>query len=587
MGGSTIRQPIITILAHVDHGKTTLLDSIRSTAIAKKEAGGITQEIGATVVPVDTVKSLCGEKLKKMGIELTLSGLLFIDTPGHEAFTNLRKRGGSIADLAVLLIDINEGLQPQTLEAIEILKTYKVPFIVAANKIDRLFGWKPMQKACFSDSFAGQDAETRKRLDEKTYMLVGELYKHGFNCERFDRVDDFTKQIVIIPTSGKTGEGIPELLLYIAGLCQKYLDLKTDVSGPGKGTVLEVKEVRGLGATIDVIVYDGVVKKGDRIVVCGRRGCITTNVRALLQPKPLEEIRDPKKKFHAVDEVHASCGVKIAAPGLDEALPGSTLLVAVDEENAKRMVEEEVESIEVQTDQNGIVLKTDSLGSLEAVTKLLMREGIPVRSASVGQVTKREVIEAAAVRENDRYLGAVFGFNTKVLPEAEEEAGAAGVKIISTRVVYELIDEYGKWKEEEARREKDEALRMSLSPVKLKVMPGYVFRQSNPAICGVEVLEGTLKKPCPLINGKGRRVGRVHGIQKDKENVGHADKGEQVAVSIEGATIGRQINEGDILFTNIPLREFHELEKVYSKKEEGQLLEEIREIKKSYKEETR
>jgi len=147
-GDSMLRQPIITVLGHVDHGKTTLLDKIRKTAIAAKEAGGITQAIGTTEIPTNVIKTLCGKLLERFKIKLIISGLLFIDTPGHEAFTTLRKRGGSIADLAILVIDINEGIMPQTIESLEILKVSRIPFIIALNKIDRIKGWTSAKEIC-------------------------------------------------------------------------------------------------------------------------------------------------------------------------------------------------------------------------------------------------------------------------------------------------------------------------------------------------------------------------------------------------------------------------------------------------------
>src|SRR3989338_9244629 len=323
-----IRKPIITVLGHVDHGKTTFLDKIRGTAIAAREAGAITQHIGATEVPISVIRELSGELIEKYGFKIELSGLLFIDTPGHAAFTNLRKRGGSIADLAVLVVDLTQGFQPQTIEAIEILKSFKVPFIVAANKVDKIHGWAS-HYGTFTNSIKAQNESVQTDLDTKVYEIVGKLYELGFQSERFDRIADFTKQIPIIPVSAKLGDGIPETLLFLAGLSQRFLEKKLTINedDPGVGTVLEIKEEKGLGKTMDVIVYDGVLSVGDEIVVGGKSGVIKAKVRALLEPKPLNEIRDPKEKFNNVKSVHAAARVKVAAPGLDQALAGSPMLV--------------------------------------------------------------------------------------------------------------------------------------------------------------------------------------------------------------------------------------------------------------------
>ena len=320
-----IRQPIIAVLGHVDHGKTTLLDRIRKTNVAGKEAGGITQHIGATEVPIEVVKEIAGPLLSLWKGEIKLPGLLFIDTPGHEAFTSLRARGGSLADLAILIIDVNEGFQPQTLESIEILKKYKTPFIVAANKIDRIKGWKVKENEAFLLNFKKQDQRAQQELETKLWEVIGKFYELGFQANRFDRVQDFTKELAIVPISAKYGIGVAELLVLIAGLSQKYLEqkLKIEVEGPARGTILEVREELGLGTTIDVIIYDGTLKKDDTIVVGGKDRAIVTKIRALLKPKPLDEIRDPRFRFDHVEEVAAASGIKIAAPDLDGALAGS------------------------------------------------------------------------------------------------------------------------------------------------------------------------------------------------------------------------------------------------------------------------
>ncbi|MCS7131860.1 MAG: translation initiation factor IF-2, partial [Hadesarchaea archaeon] len=288
MAARKIRQPIISVLGHVDHGKTTLLDKIRGTAVAAREPGQITQWIGASEVPVSAIEKVCGRLINLLGIKLAVPGLLFIDTPGHEAFTNLRRRGGALADLAALVVDVTEGFMPQTLESLTILKSYRTPFMLVANKIDKIPGWRPMPDACFLDSFAKQREEVKRALDDEVYELVGKLHEQGFEAERFDRVSDFRRQVCIVPASARTGEGIPEVLAVLAGLAQRFLEreLTIEVSGPARGTVLEVKEEVGMGTTIDVIIYDGTLARGDQFVVGGLDRVIRSKVRGLLQPKP-------------------------------------------------------------------------------------------------------------------------------------------------------------------------------------------------------------------------------------------------------------------------------------------------------------
>jgi len=382
----TIRQPIVALLGHVDHGKTLLLDSIRGTTVQMGEAGGITQHIGASFIPIDIIKKFCGPLLEKLNIKVTIPGLLFIDTPGHEAFITLRRRGGSVADLAILVVDINEGFQPQTEESLNFLKQFKTPFLVAATKIDLIPGWYPHKNECFMDSFKKQGEGIQEDLENKIYELIAQLSQRGFEAERFDRVLDFKKQITIIPTSGKTGEGIPELLMMLTGLAQRFLKERLEVSNESRGTVLEIKELRGLGTTIDAIIYDGTVKRGDHLIIGGKEPTVT-KIKALLRPSALKELR-VEKKFDSVKEVHAAAGIKISAPNLENVIAGSPIICVstsskIDE--AKHIVQKEVEEVEFSAEGEGVIAKADTLGSLEALIKLLKDNGIPIKKAEVEQ----------------------------------------------------------------------------------------------------------------------------------------------------------------------------------------------------------
>ncbi|MBL7170295.1 MAG: translation initiation factor IF-2, partial [Candidatus Aenigmarchaeota archaeon] len=393
-----IRQPIVAVLGHVDHGKTTILDSIRGSVVQKGEAGGITQHIGASFIPIDIIKGFCGDLLKKLKIDVKIPGLLFVDTPGHEAFTTLRRRGGSVADLAILVIDVNKGFQPQTDESLEYLKKFKTPFVVATNKIDLLPGWFPKPKACFIDTVKQQGYDVSGDLEDKLYTIVGQLSERGFESERFDRVEDFKKQVAIVPVSGKTGEGIPELLMVLAGLSQQFLKERLEVTEQAKGSVLEVKEVKGLGTTIDVIVYDGTVHVGDHLIIGGKEPLVT-KVKALLRPPALKELR-VEKKFDYIKEVSAAAGVKVSAPNLEGVIAGSPIICVCHShqiEDAKQKIQKEVEEVEFSLNVDGVVAKADTLGSLEALIKMLKDNDIPIRKAGIGPVIKQDVVEADTV----------------------------------------------------------------------------------------------------------------------------------------------------------------------------------------------
>lgn len=582
-----IRQPIISVLGHVDHGKTLLLDKIRGTTVANREAGAITQHIGATGVPVPTVEEICGRFLNKFTSgDLDIPGLLFIDTPGHEAFANLRSRGGALADLAILVVDVTEGFQPQTLESINHLKSNETPFVVAANKCDLLPGWKPSPNSCFIDTFKNQNSRVQEELDEKIYEIVGELDDHGFQSERFDRVGDFKKQVGIVPTSAKTGEGIPELLAILAGLSQRYMEkeLAVEVSGPARGTVLEVKEERGLGKTIDAIIYDGTLSTQDEVAIGGLDKVILSKVRALLQPRPLDEIRDPQERFKHVDKVSAAAGVKIAAPDIEEVVAGAPIWgIESDDEVDEicQLVRDRLESIRIEKDKNGVIVKADTLGSLEALEDQLNVNEIPIRRADVGDVTRRDTLEAGAVAEEEPLLGVVLAFNTDILPHAEDEADERGVKILKNDVIYRLIEDYEEWVEEEKARIRAEKLEGLKRPGKASIKPGYVFRKNQPAIVGVDVLGGIVRPGFPLMDKEGERVGIVREIQSEQENVSEAESGDELAFSISGPTVGRQIKEGDVLYVDIPrdhVKKLKELTDILSE-DEVRVMEEIISIK--------
>lgn len=551
-----IRQPIVVVLGHVDTGKTLLLDQIRKSSVQAREVGGMTQHIGASFFPLETLTGLCGPLLKKLKGKIQIPGLLVIDTPGHEAFANLRKRGGGVADIAILVIDILKGFEAQTYECVEILKARKTPFIVAANKIDRIPGWKSKEKESFLASYQEQDHYVRQDLDERLYSIIGTFSRLGFQTDRFDKITDFTRTASMVPVSAKTGEGVPELLAVLVGLTQQYLQSRLQVTeGPARGTVLEVKEEPGLGITLNAVIYDGIIRKGDVIVVGGKEKPIVTKIRAVLLPKPLDEIRDPRDKFSSVDDVSAAAGIKIVAPDLENSLAGAPIYAVPSVEKLEEYVQtisEEVEKIRIETDVDGIVLKTDALGSLEAITESLKQNNVPIRLADVGDVSKRDVTEAEVVKEHEPLYGAVLAFNVKILPDAEEEATNRKIPIFRHNIIYHLIDDYTKWSKAEQEAKLQKQLDLLVKPGKIRVLPGYVFRRAKPAIVGVEVLSGQIKPKYALIKEDGGEVGEVMQIQDKGQVVSEAKTGMEVAISLDKAIVGRHIFEKDTLYVKVP-----------------------------------
>jgi translation initiation factor 5B len=550
-----LRSPIVTVLGHIDHGKTSLLDRMRGTGVQAREVGGITQHIGASFFPTETIMSICGNLLKSVNTELKIDGLLFIDTPGHEAYLNLRRRGGAIADIAILVIDINEGALTQTYESLKILRSGKTPFLIAANKMDKIPGWKSKPGMTLAQAIKAQPVSVQAEIDRRIYEIVGALSANNIQSDRFDRVADFKTNVAIVPTSAKTGDGIPELLMVLSGLTQQFMTERLRVSsGPAKGAVLEIREETGLGLTLDTIIYEGVLKKTDTVIVGGLEEVVVAKIRALMLPKPLDEIRDPKEKFTSVSEVHAAAGVKIVSPDIHGAVAGAPVYAVSDPdkvEEVKKKVREEVKAIRIQTDKSGIVLKTDTLGSLEAVSQFLRDRKVPIRKADVGPVVKRDVIEAAASGDTDPLNAVILGFNVKFAPDIDELAAEYGVESFLNEVIYRLYDEYNAWIMVKREQAKAESLSSIIRPGKIEMLPQYIFRHSKPAVAGVRV-HGVIKPRIVLMDSTGKRVGTIMQIQDRNVNLEEATTGMEVAVSIRGPTIGRQIKEDDILYVDIP-----------------------------------
>ena len=580
-----IRSPIVSVLGHVDHGKTTLLDYIRGSAIADKEAGGITQHIGATEIPNDTIDEICGSFISALTIKDLIPGLFFIDTPGHAAFTSLRKRGGALADLAVLIVDVNDGFKPQTFEALNILKMYKTPFIVVANKIDMIFGWETHEGLSFKESFNQQAQSVKQALDTKVYEIVGTLHKEGFQSERFDRISDFASQISIIPISARSGEGIIEVLAMLLGLAQEYLteQLEINEDAPAKGTVLEIKEETGLGLTVDSIIYDGVLRTNDEIaLMTSNNEVLTTKIRSILRPLPLEEMRDSKKKFKKFDEVVAAAGIKIAAPNLDDVVSGSPLRVLNDEEDVEEEILKEIEDITINTDDEGILVKADTLGSLEAIVQLLKELDIPIREADIGDVNRRDIINSSiALNENEAH-GAIIAFNVGVHQNSEEDLNNSDVMLFKGDVIYQIIEDYEEWIKQREEAKKKAFYNAIIKPAKFMSLPKLVFRQSKPAIIGVEALSGTVKQGQKLINKNGESVGIIASMEDKGETLPDISRGQRVAMAIDNAIVGKDFDEGDELFIDIPENHYKFIEREFKDKlteDEFETLYEFLEIK--------
>ena len=552
-----LRHPVVVVLGHVDSGKTSLLDKIRGTAVQAREAGGITQHIGASFFPIDTIKRVTGDLFNKISTsDSQIPGILVIDTPGHEVFATLRVRGGSAADIAIIVVDANKGFEAQTEESIDILKRRKVPFVVALNKVDTISGWhSDLRGDSISKAVGMQDKSVVTALDEMIYNVVGSLSRSGYNSEAFWRIKNFTKEVAIVPVSARTGVGIPELLAVLIGLTQQYLSRKLERDEEqGRGIVLEINEEIGLGPAANVILFDGILRQGSSVIVAKRSNAVVARVKAILLPKPLDEMRDPRDKFRHVSEVVSAAGVKITSPDLTGVMAGSPLFVINQKEDEARLraiVEAEIKNTFVSKDINGVIMKCDSIGSIEAITDLLVKQKVPIRSADIGHVTKRDIIEASAVREKDRYLGVILAFNVRVLDDAVREAQERQVTIFNEKIIYNLVRSYFDWTTYQ-KDHQDVIMFNEIPPIcKFQFLKNFVFRRNDPAVFGAEILVGNLRQKIPVINEEGKKIGAIHQMQQSGKTIEEATKGMQVALSIRGPTIGRQINEGDVFYTDL------------------------------------
>lgn len=495
-----LRSPICCILGHVDTGKTKLLDKIRQTNVQEGEAGGITQQIGATYFPVEAIKQKTAVINKDGKFEFKVPGLLVIDTPGHESFSNLRSRGSSLCNIAILVVDIMHGLEPQTLESMRMLRERKTPFVVALNKIDRLYGWKKIDNNGFQESLAlqtkGVQNEFRNRL-EQTKLAFAE---QGFNAELFYENKSMAKFVSLIPTSAHTGEGIPDMLKLIVQLTQERMVGALMYLSEVQATVLEVKQIEGFGMTIDVILSNGILREGDRVLLCGTEGIIKTNIRALLTPERLKELRLKSQYVHN-KEVKAALGVKIVAPNLEKAIAGSRLLVAKDDDDEEDIEDELMNDLEtlfsrVEKTGRGVTVQASTLGSLEALLDFLKDCKIPVANVGIGPVSKRDVMQCGIMLEKAPDYAVMLCFDVKVEKEAAAYAEENGIKIFTADIIYHLFDQFTKHMDDLLEKKKEDSKMLAVFPCVLK--PVAVFNKTSPIVVGVDVVEGQLKLNTPI-----------------------------------------------------------------------------------------
>ncbi|KAI0276147.1 hypothetical protein BGY98DRAFT_987638 [Russula aff. rugulosa BPL654] len=564
-----LRSPICCILGHVDTGKTKLLDKIRQTNVQEGEAGGITQQIGATFFPVEAIQMKTA--VLNQNDEFKVPGLLIIDTPGHESFTNLRSRGSSLCNIAILVVDIMHGLEPQTLESLRLLRDRKTPFIVALNKIDRIYGWDATPDGAFRESLAKQKRTVQREFEDRVQKTILAFAEQGLNSVLYYENKNFARNVSLVPTSAITGEGIPDMIMLLVNLTQQRMSDRLMYLSELECTVLEVKVIEGLGTTIDVVLSNGILHEGDKIVVCGLNGSIVTQVRALLTPQPLRELRIKSSYVHH-KQVKAALGVKIVAPDLEKAIAGSRLLVAGpddDEDDLREEVMTDLTSLLNSIDKSGrgVCVQSSTLGSLEALLDFLKVSKIPVSGINIGPVHKRDIMRAATMLERARELACILCFDVTVDKDAERLAEEMGIRLFKADIIYHLFDAFTAYNAEIVEAKRRDAAPMAVWPCRLKTIACFCKR--DPIILGVDILDGTLRVGTPMCVVKSDpatgakeiiELGKITSLEINHKNMDLVKKsqaGGGVAVKIEHAVyqsakmFGRHFDEKDEVYSRI------------------------------------
>jgi translation initiation factor 5B len=550
------------------------MDAIRNTMTAYKESGGLTQNIGVTEVPTERIKDISDDLLKKFNIDIKVPSILFIDSPGHEAFVTLRKRGASIADIAILTVDVTEGIQNQTIESIEILKSYKTPFLVALTKIDTIRGFFNIKDSSFIEFISKQPENYKQFLDEKIYKLITDFSIYGFQAERYDRVKDFTKEVAIVPLASPNGIGIKDLIVMLIGLSQRYIELTN--SDKNSAAILEEKNVKGLGKVYDAIVYSGKLKVGDTVITTTVEGPSENKVKGIMRLIPLEESRENFGKYESLQEIEATTPIRLILQE-PNAMIGTSINVFSNEQEKADLINQVKDAIGSTGDESkGVVVCADSLGSIDAIRKIAQAQGIAVGKTKIGEPSKIDITTASVNG------GAILCFNVPVSKQTESISNDYSVKIISSNSIYTLFETYINFQQELKNMGLENRKKTLRLPSKFLFLKGNIFRRSGPCVFGAEILLGEIRQNYPIINAKGQRIGRILDIQSDKTKLSNAIKGDRVAISIDDAVYGRNILEDDLLYTDIELPDIIKFYDLTEDLTEDYLeaLSEIRKIKK-------
>jgi translation initiation factor 5B len=565
-----LRCPIVVIMGHVDTGKTKLLDKIRKTNVQEGEAGGITQQIGATYFEKKTLETQTSRLNSTESVEIKIPGMLVIDTPGHESFTNLRSRGSSLCDIAILVVDLMHGLEQQTIESLNMLVQRQVPFVVALNKVDRCYGWKTHKDAPIREALKDQAEGTLSEFRSRALEAKVQLQEKGVNSNIYWEMgdDDWRNSdfIPLVPTSAITGEGVQDILLLLCQMAQVRLTEQLMWHANLQCTVLEVKQIDGLGMTVDVLVVNGYLREGDKAVFCTLDGPIVTEIRGLLTPPPSREMRIKSEYIHH-KEVKGALGVKVIGNNLEKVMAGTPVMIVGPEDTEEDIKAEVMSDLtklqdKLSTDKVGVLVQASTLGALEALLQFLREETkppIPVSAIGIGKINKRDVTRISIMNEKGHpEFATILAFDVEIEREAREYAVEMNVRIMTADIIYHLFDQFTRFMDELNERRRQEASAVAVFPAIIKILPQHIFNQKDPIIVGCEVVEGILKVGTPLCVPAlgGLHVGKVQSIESNGREQQTAKKGMSIAVKIVNEsnptiTYGRQFDATNMLYSTL------------------------------------
>ena len=425
------------------------------------------------------------------------------------------------------------------------LRSRKTPFVIALNKIDRMYDWQANTNFPTQETLSMQKDHAQREFRDRYDKIVIEFAEQGLNVAKYWENPDPRTFLNIIPTSAITGEGMPDILQTLVDLCQTRMNERIQYVPAVQCTVLEVKMIEGLGTSVDVILINGKLKEGQTIVVAGLEGAITTQIRALLTPQPMREMRVKGSYIHH-KEIEGAQGIKIVAPGLEKAVAGTSLLV-LDEEDDEEELRDEVLSdmkgvlARVDKSGEGVYVQASTLGSLEALLEFLKSDAvkIPVAGIAIGPVNKRDVMGASVMHERKKpEFATILAFDVPVTKEAVAMGEELNVRIFTADIIYHLFDQFTAYMEK-VRTDKREAASKHVNfPCVLQIMPNCIFNKRDPIVVGVDIVKGIARVGTQIcIPSQGYiDIGKIASMEHNHKEVTKATAGMSVAMKIEPGT---------------------------------------------------